>query len=82
LQSKLTKYFPAIESPPGLSFFCRLPKEHIVKADSTEAIATTWSLTAGGVLLAQLHAILGVVVLVSSLAYTIWRWHRDIKSGK
>jgi hypothetical protein len=66
----------------GLLFFVDYLKKLIVKADSTEAIATTWSLTAGGVLLAQLHAILGVVVLVSSLAYTIWRWHRDIKSGR
>jgi hypothetical protein len=53
-----------------------------MKQESAEAVATTWSLTTGGVILAQLHAILGVIVLVSSLAYTIWRWNRDIKTGK
>jgi hypothetical protein len=53
-----------------------------MRQESAEAVATTWSLTTGGVLLAQLHSILGLVVLVSSLAYTIWRWNRDIKSGR
>lgn len=66
----------------GLLFFVDYLKKLIVKHDSTEAIATTWSLTAGGMLLAQLHAILGVVVLVASLSYTLWRWYRDIKTGK
>lgn len=53
-----------------------------MKHDSTEAVVTTWSLTASGVMLAQIHQILGIIVLLASLAYTAWRWHRDIKKEK
>ncbi len=53
-----------------------------MKQDSTEAVVTTWSLTTGGVLIAQIHQILGIVVLLASLSYTMWRWHRDVKRNK
>lgn len=53
-----------------------------MKHNSTESVVTTWGLTASGVMLSQIHQILGIVVLLASLAYTAWRWHRDIKNGR
>lgn len=53
-----------------------------MKADSTDSVITTWGLTAGGMMIAQIHTILGIGVLILSASYTIWRWWRDIKKER
>ena len=53
-----------------------------MKADSSSAVATSWSLAVGGLTIAEVHQIAGMLVMLTSFVYTLWRWNRDIKNGK
>jgi hypothetical protein len=53
-----------------------------MKHDSTSAVATSWSLAVGGLTIAEVHQIAGMVVMLTSFVYTLWRWNRDIKNDK
>jgi hypothetical protein len=53
-----------------------------MKADSSSAVATSWSLAVGGLTIAEVHQIAGMVVMLTSFIYTLWRWNRDIKNDR
>jgi hypothetical protein len=53
-----------------------------MKHDSTSAVATSWSLAVGGLTIAEVHQIAGMVVMLTSFVYTLWRWSRDIKNDR
>jgi hypothetical protein len=53
-----------------------------MKHDSTSAVATSWSLAVGGLTLAEVHQIAGLIVMTLSFLYTMWRWNRDIKNDR
>jgi hypothetical protein len=45
--------------------------------ESADSVITSWSLTGAGLLVGYIHQALGLLVLVASLAYTLWKWRRD-----
>jgi hypothetical protein len=45
--------------------------------ESADSVITSWSLTGAGLLVSYAHQALGLLVLVASLAYTLWKWRRD-----
>ncbi len=45
--------------------------------ESADSVITSWSLTGAGLLVGYVHQALGLLVLVASLAYTLWKWRRD-----
>ena len=45
--------------------------------ESADSVITSWSLTGAGLLVAYVHQIMGLAVLMASLAYTLWKWRRD-----
>ena len=45
--------------------------------ESADSVITSWSLTGAGLLVGYVHQVLGLLVLVASLAYTLWKWRRD-----
>jgi hypothetical protein len=53
-----------------------------MKNESAQHIVTTWSMTTASILIAQISQIIGLVAMVASLAYTIWRWRRDYLKDK
>ena len=53
-----------------------------MKTDSTSAVATSWSLAVGGLTIAEVHQIAGMLVMLTSFVYTLWRWNRDIKNDR
>ena len=53
-----------------------------MKADSSSAVATSWSLAVGGLTIAEVHQIAGLFVMLTSFVYTLWRWNRDIKNDR
>ncbi len=53
-----------------------------MKTDSSSAVATSWSLAVGGLTIAEVHQIAGMVVMATSFVYTLWRWNRDIKNDR
>ena len=53
-----------------------------MKHDSTSAVATSWSLAVGGLTIAEVHQIAGMLVMLTSFVYTLWRWNRDIKNDR
>jgi hypothetical protein len=50
--------------------------------ESADSVITSWSLTGAGLLVSYAHQMLGLAVLVTSLAYTLWKWRRDYKRDK
>ncbi len=40
--------------------------------ESADSVITSWSLTGAGLLVGYVHQALGLLVLVASLAYTLW----------
>jgi hypothetical protein len=53
-----------------------------MKNESAQHIVATWSMTTASILIAQISQIIGLVAMVASLSYTIWRWRRDYLKGK
>jgi NhaP-type Na+/H+ or K+/H+ antiporter len=53
-----------------------------MKDESAQHIVATWSVTTASILIAQVSQIVGLIAMVASLAYTIWRWRRDILKDK
>ena len=53
-----------------------------MREDSSTAVATSWSLAVGGLTLAEVHQLAGLVVMTTSFVYTLWRWNRDIKNDR
>jgi hypothetical protein len=45
--------------------------------ESADSVITSWSLTGAGLLVGYVHQIMGLAVLMASLAYTLWKWRRD-----
>jgi len=45
--------------------------------ESADSVITSWSLTGAGLLVGYVHQVLGLAVLLASLAYTLWKWRRD-----
>jgi hypothetical protein len=45
--------------------------------ESADSVITSWSLTGAGLLVSYAHQALGLMVLLASLAYTLWKWRRD-----
>lgn len=45
--------------------------------ESADSVVTSWGLTGTGLLLGYVHQALGLMVLIASLAYTLWKWRRD-----
>ena len=45
--------------------------------ESADSVITSWSLTGAGLLVGYIHQIMGLAVLMASLAYTLWKWRRD-----
>ena len=45
--------------------------------ESADSVITSWSLTGAGLLVGYVHQVLGLLVLLASLAYTLWKWRRD-----
>jgi hypothetical protein len=45
--------------------------------ESADSVITSWSLTGAGLLVGYIHQVLGLAVLMASLAYTLWKWRRD-----
>jgi hypothetical protein len=45
--------------------------------ESADSVITSWSLTGAGLLVGYIHQALGLLVLVASLSYTLWKWRRD-----
>ena len=59
----------------------RTPLTKMTK-ESADSVITSWSLTGAGLLVSYAHQALGLAVLVTSLAYTLWKWRRDYKQDK
>jgi hypothetical protein len=53
-----------------------------MKNESAQHVVATWSMTTASILIAQISQIVGLVAMVASLAYTIWRWRRDYLKDK
>ena len=45
--------------------------------ESADSVITSWSLTGAGLLVGYVHQIMGLAVLMASLAYTLWKWRWD-----
>jgi len=45
--------------------------------ESADSVITSWSLTGSGILLGYVHQVAGLLVLIASLGYTLWKWRRD-----
>jgi hypothetical protein len=45
--------------------------------ESVDSVVTSWSLTGTGLLISYVHQAFGLLVLVASLGYTLWKWRRD-----
>ena len=50
--------------------------------ESADSVITSWSLTGAGLLVGYVHQALGLLVLVTSLGYTLWKWRRDYLKHK
>jgi hypothetical protein len=50
--------------------------------ESADSVITSWSLTGAGLLVGYVHQVLGLAVLLASLAYTLWKWRRDYLKEK
>jgi hypothetical protein len=50
--------------------------------ESADSVITSWSLTGAGLLVGYVHQVLGLAVLMASLAYTLWKWRRDYLKEK
>ena len=50
--------------------------------ESADSVITSWSLTGTGLLVSYVHQVFGLMVLVASLGYTLWKWRRDYKRDK
>jgi hypothetical protein len=50
--------------------------------ESADSIVTSWSLTGTGLLVSYVHQAFGLMVLVASLGYTLWKWRRDYLKDK
>lgn len=59
----------------------RTPLTKMTK-ESVDSVVTSWSLTGTGLLISYVHQALGLLVLVASLAYTLWKWRRDYLKDK
>jgi len=53
-----------------------------MKNESAQHIVATWSMTTASILIAQISQIVGLIAMIASLAYTIWRWRRDYLKDK
>ena len=50
--------------------------------ESVDSVVTSWSLTGTGLLVSYVHQAFGLLVLVASLGYTLWKWRRDYLKDK
>jgi hypothetical protein len=53
-----------------------------MKDTTAVEVAKPWLFTGGSFLLANFSQVLGLVAMILSISYTIWKWHRDIKMGR
>ena len=53
-----------------------------MKDTTAVEVAKPWLFTGGSFLLANFSQILGLIAMILSISYTIWKWHRDIKFAK
>ena len=59
----------------------RTPLTKMTK-ESVDSVVTSWSLTGTGLLISYVHQAFGLLVLVASLGYTLWKWRRDYLKDK
>ena len=59
----------------------RTPLTKMTK-ESVDSVVTSWSLTGTGLLVSYVHQAFGLLVLVASLGYTLWKWRRDYLKDK
>ena len=59
----------------------RTPLTKMTK-ESVDSVVTSWSLTGTGLLISYIHQAFGLMVLVASLGYTLWKWRRDYLKDK
>ena len=50
-----------------------------MKDTTAVEVAKPWLMTGGSFILANFSQVLGISAMILSIAYTSWKWYKDIK---